>query len=152
MNHDNRGVVIIVPGVGSVKVGWEDFDEVTFSAAPNSGRGYAEYAKEKNLNGTVVTREGRYEGRIVYDLDESRDFELLHGTNGDTEYLIPFRDIARIKPLGWRRADVELHNGLTIELRGSQDVSRENSGLLVFSGDRKPTYVAWQEVTEVIFR
>ena len=152
VNQDNRGVVIIVPGVGSVKVGWDDFDEVTFSAAPNSGRGYAEYAKEKNLNGTVVTREGRYEGRIVYDLDESRDFELLQGTNGDTEYLIPFRDIARIKPLGWRRADVELHNGLTIELRGSQDVTRENSGLLVFSGNNKPTYVGWQDVTEVIFR
>lgn len=152
VNDENRGVVVIVPGVGSVKVGWNDFDEVTFTQAPNTGRRYAEYSDARDLNGTVVTRDGKYDGRIVFDLDESRDFEMLHGMNGDTEYLIAFRDIARIKPHGRSRADVELHAGLTIELEDGQDVSRKNDGLLVFTGQKKPKYVAWEDITEVVFR
>jgi len=153
VNGENRGVVVIVDGVGSVKVGWDDFDGVQFRSAPESGRAYAEYGKASNLQGTVVARDGaRLDGRIVFDLDESWDFELLQGMNHDTEYLIPFRDIARITRQGLRRSVVELHNGLVIELEGGQDVTRKNEGLLVFAGDRGPTYFDWRDVTEIVFR
>jgi hypothetical protein len=151
VNHENRGVVVVVARVGTVKIGWDDFDQATFAPAPNSGRSYAEYAGGRDLSGEVVTRDGRYEGRIVFDLDESRDCELLHGTNGDTEYLIPFRDIADIKPQGRRRSAVELRMGLTIELEESEDVTRKNDGLLIFSGGGKPKYIAWQDVTDIRF-
>jgi hypothetical protein len=151
VNSENRGVVVIVPRIGSVKIGWDDFGEVRFSRAPTSGRSYAEYGKGRDLVGTVLTRDGRYDGRIVFDLDESWDFELLHGKNNDTEYLIPFRNIARITPEGRRRSTVELRTGLTIELEESQDVTRDNTGLLVYAGNRKPKYVDWREVTEVVF-
>lgn len=152
VNYENRGVVVIVPRVGTVKIGWDDFDEARLVPAPNSGRSYAEYAGGRALSGEVVTRDGRYDGRIVFDLDESRDCELLHGSNGDTEYIIPFRDIARIKPEGRRRSVVALHMGLTIELEESQDVTRKNDGLLIFTGDRAPKYVAWQDVVDVRLR
>ena len=152
VNHGNRGVVVVVPLVGSVKIGWEDFDEVTFSSPQGTGRSYAQYAQGGNLAGTVATRNGSYEGRIVFDLDESHDFELLHGTNGHTQYMIPFRDIARITPEGPRRAVVELKIGLTIELEENQDVTLKNDGLLVFAGKQKPQYVAWEDVREVVFR
>jgi hypothetical protein len=152
VNGGNRGVVVVVPKVGSVKIGWDDFDEAKFFPPTGTGRSYAEYAKGGNLSGTVVTRKGRHDGRIVFDLDEAWDFELLHGTNGDTQYMIPFRDIARIRPEGIRRAVVELRIGLTIELEESQDVTRKNDGLLVFTGSGKPDYVAWQDVMEVVFR
>ena len=151
VNHENRGIVVVVPKIGSVKIGWNDFDEVKFERAPGSGHGYSDFARGRDLQGTVVTRDGRYEGRIVFDLDESFDFELLQGKNGDTEYLIPFRDIARIKPKGGLRADVELRIGLTIELEDGQDVTRKNDGLLVFDGDRDPRYVAWKNVTAIEF-
>ena len=152
VNRSNRGVLVKVPGLGSVKIGWEDFDQVTFKDAPNSGRGYADFGTGRELTGAVASREGRYAGRIVFDLDESWDFELLHGKNGSTEYLIPFRDIARITPKGMFRSDVQLRSGLTVELEESQDVSRKNEGLLVFTDSRKPTYVAWRDVDEVVFR
>ena len=151
VNHENRGVVVVVARLGAVKIGWDDFDEVTFAPAPNSGRSYAEYAQASDLSGEVMTRDGRYDGRIVFDLDESRDFELLQGTSGDTEFLIPFRDIARITPQGRFRSDVVLHMGMTIELEDGQDVTRKNDGLLVFTGDGKPKYVSWQDVTDVRF-
>ena len=151
VNRENRGVVVVVARVGCVKIGWDDFDEVTFGPAPSSGRSYAEYARGHDLTGEVVARNGRYGGRIVFDLDESRDFELLQGTNGDTEYIIPFRDIARITPRGRRGSEVELRMGLTIELEESQDVTRRNDGVLVFTDDRKPTYIAWRNVTDLRF-
>ena len=149
VNHENRGVIVVVPGLGTVKVGWRDFEEATFAPAPNSGDGYAEYAGGRSLSGEVMTRDGSLRGRIVFDLDESWDFEILHGRNGDTEFLIPFRDIVRITPRGLQRSDVEVSLGLTIELEESQDVSRKNDGLLVFTNGGKPRYVAWQEVTEL---
>ncbi len=152
VNRENRGVLVKIARIGTVKIGWRDFDEVTFSPAPNSGRGYGEYGPGRELKGAVATRDDLFSGRIVFDLDESWDFELLHGKNGSTEYLIPFREIARIKPRGLRRSDVELRSGITIELQESQDVTRSNEGLLVFGEQRSPRYVAWREVDEVVFR
>ena len=152
VNWHNRGVVVIVPRLGSVKIGWADFDEARLSPAPDAGRGYADYSKGSDLNGTVVTRNGSHAGRIIFDLDECWDFELLHGTNHATEYLIAFRDIARIRREGTRRALVDLRMGLTIELEGSQDVTRRNDGMLVFEGTGKPKYVDWAEVNEIVFR
>jgi hypothetical protein len=152
VNRENRGIVVVEPGIGSVKIGWDDFDEVAFVPAPTSGDPYSEYAGGRDLEGTVVTRDKRYDGRIVYDLDESRDSELLNGTTGATEYLIPFRNVARIKPRGGLGADVELRIGATFALEKDEDVTRRNEGVLVFSGDRKPTYIPWQDVTEVVFR
>ena len=152
VNHENRGVVVNVRGVGSVKIGWDDFEEARFSPAPNSGRAYSEYGKCSDLVGTVATRTGRFDGRIVFDLDESWDFELLQGTSHDTEFLIPFRDIARIRPEGQHRSVVELRNGLFVEMDAGQDVTRDNDGLLVFQGDREPRYIDWLDITEVVFR
>lgn len=151
VDRGNRGVLVKVWGLGSVKIGWDDFDQVTFQPAPHSGRGYADYGAGRALSGTVTTRDGRLRGRIVYDLDESWDFELLHGRNGDTDYLIPFREIARIQPRGFRRSDVVLRSGLTVELKDHRDVSRQNDGLLVFTGAGKPEYVAWRDVRDIVF-
>jgi hypothetical protein len=151
VDRGNRGVLVKMRGLGSVKIGWNDFDEVRFLPAPNSGRGYAEYAPGRELAGQVVAGGQRYTGQIVFDLDESWDFELLHGKNGSTEYLIPFREIARIRPRGIRQSDVELRNGLVIELEESQDVSRKNDGLLVFTDRQQPKYIAWRDVDEVVF-
>jgi hypothetical protein len=152
VNDENRGIVVNVARIGSIKIGWGDFDEVDFSPAPNTGRGYEEYGKGSNLMGTVVTRDGRYDGRIIFDLDESRDSELLQGMNGHTEYLIPFRDIARIRPEGPHRSVVELRMGLKVELEDGEDVSRKNDGVLVFDGGPKPRYVDWRDVKELVFR
>jgi hypothetical protein len=150
VNHGNRGVVVIVPRIGTIKIGWNDFEEVVFEPAPSSGRGYSDYARGRDLVGQVVTHEGRHAGRIVFDLDETWDFEILHGSNGDTEYLIPFRNIARIVPRG-QRSDVTLKMGWTFQLRGSQDVTRTNDGLLVFTGAAEPRYIAWRDVDDVRF-
>jgi len=153
VNRENRGVVVKVPDIGSVKIGWKDFEEITFSDAPRSGPTYASFGQGRKLKGVVESRDGdRYAGDIVFDLDEAWDFELLQGVNGDTEYLIPFRQIARIEPKSPFRADVHLRSGLVIELEDGQDVTRENTGVLVFTSDRrKPEYLAWRDVGTIRF-
>jgi hypothetical protein len=154
VNRGNRGVLVKTKGFGAVKIGWDDFEAVTFIPPPGSGRGYDQYGDGRALSGAVATRgDDRLSGRIVFDLDEAWDFELLQGKSGSTEYLIPFREIARIKPRGSGRSDVVLRNGTTVELVESQDVSaRKHQGLLVFAGSRRPRYVDWRDVDEVVFR
>jgi hypothetical protein len=128
VNSENRGVVVIVPRLASVKIGWDDFDEVTFSGAPKSGRSYADYATARPLighRGHPGWTLGRPAG---FDLDESRTSSCCRARMASTEYLIPFREIARIQPEGRRRRSVELKMGLTVELEGSQDVTLDNDG------------------------
>lgn len=152
VNHENRGVVVIVDGMGSAKIGWNDFESVTFQRAPDSGPSYADFGKGRHLAGRVQARDGRHDGRIIFDLDEASDFELLQGNNGATEFLIPFRDIARIRPDGPGGATVDLRMGMSVQLDDSQDVTRKNDGLLVFENDREPTYIDWRDVREVVFQ
>lgn len=153
VDSDNRGIVVKDPSFGRVLIGWRDFEEITFQTpAPTSGPGYEHYASAHAISGTVHARGASYDGRIVYDLDEAWDFEMLHGSSGDTEYLIPFREIARIAPHGSRRAEVQLRSGRTISLEESQDVSRRNDGVLIFTDSRRPTYVSWRDVDEIVFR
>lgn len=150
VNDDNRGVIIKGES-GKVKVGWDDFERVTFSESPEgAGPAYATFAQTREITGTVTTDRGRsVTGRIVYDLDEAFDAEILHGKRRDTEFLIPFREIVSITPKGRKRAVVELRNGQTIELEDSQDVSRDNDGMLVFSDGDDPVYVAWRHVERI---
>ena len=152
VNGENRGIVVNEPGIGSVKIGWADFDQVTFEPAPETGPSYADYGSGHELFGTVQSDEGTFRGRIIYDLDEAWDFELLQGKNHDTEYSIPFRDILRIEPRGGRGASVVLREGLTIELEDSHDVSRANDGVLIFEGAGKPKYIDWRALKSIEFR
>jgi len=103
--------------------------------------------------GSVKTENGDiYKGRLIYDLDEAYDFEVLQGKDNDEiEYIIPFRNIANIQPIGYDDSEITLRNGQKLKLEDSQDVSEENTGILVFSDKTKPIYIEWKEVEEVTF-
>jgi hypothetical protein len=152
VDDDNRGVIIKGQN-GKVKVAWDDFESVSFDEPKGSGPSYSDFTPAKDITGVITTDDGEtISGRIVYDLDEALDAELLHGRMGDTEFLIPFREIVSITPKGRKRAMVELRNGQTIELEESQDVSRKNDGMLVFSNGDDPVYVAWRDVDQIVLK
>lgn len=153
VNHQNKGIIVTTE-FGRVDIEWEEFDKVTFSKASESGKPYQSFSEQKELRGVVKTRDGEsFKGRLVFDLDEEYTFEVLHGEDDEeNEYLIPFRNIASIRPKGYRESEVILKNGQTLILEESQDVSSENSGLLVFDGDRDPQYIQWDEVSAVGFK
>ncbi len=150
VNGDNDGIIVTLEGVGRVDIPWRDFEKVTFSKPPNSGKAYNDFKDKSPLSGKVVTRSGEIEGRIVYDLDEEFDFEVLQGKIDDMEYIIPFRNIKSIEPKGYRYSVVELRNGEKIKLEDGQDVSERNTGLLVYKAS-KPQYIMWEDVQSITF-
>ena len=104
------------------------------------------------LSGKVKTESGStLSGRIIYDLDEAYDFEILQGKEDDLSYLIPFGEIKSIIPKNYSYTRVELKNGKKLLLTDSQDVTEDNDGILVFTGEEDPTYIPWDDVDEIIF-
>lgn len=150
VNYENRGIIVTVDGVGRVDIPWKDFDKVTFEKAKNSGKSYDDFKNPKPLVGEVVTTNGTLRGEIVFDLDEALDIEVLHGKDDRSEYVIPFQNIKRIVPRGYQRAEIELRNGTKLMLEESQDVSEDNTGLLVYES-KNPLYIPWEDVEEIIF-
>ena len=150
VNYENRGIIVTVEGVGRVDIPWKEFNKVTFKEVKNSGRGYDDFKAPNSLEAKVVTRNGTLKGRIVYDLDEELDIEILEGKDDRSEYSIPFGNISKITPRGYQRSEVELKNGRKLMLEESQDVSEDNTGLLVYEG-KDPKYVPWEDIEEIIF-
>lgn len=149
VNDENRGVIVTVEGLGRVDVNWDDFEKVTFTNAPGSGRSYKDFSSQNKIKGTVQTTEGTsHSGEIVFDLDEAYDFEVLHGKEDDSEFIIPFRNIRNIRPRNYEYSRVVLKNGDELMLGDSQDVSDRNEGILVFEG-RDPIYIPWKKVDEI---
>jgi small nuclear ribonucleoprotein (snRNP)-like protein len=153
VNDENRGVVIKEPRFGKVLVRWHEFEEVTFDdEAKGSGPAYKDFGEPKALMGSVKTEdEETFSGRIIYDIDEGLDLELLDGEDGGIQYRIAFRDIRKIIPRGRHSAIIELRNGEELRLEESRDVTRDNDGILVVDKEDKVSFIPWSEVSEIKF-
>jgi len=152
VNSKNRGIIVTNDEIGNINVDWSNFERVEFRPKRKNGKGYSQFKNPKEITGTVKTKEGKsLKGKIVFDLDEQYDYEVLNGGSGKMFYEIPFRNIKRISPHSNSNCTVELKSNKQIQLRDSQDVSFKNEGLLVFQNSTNPIYVSWREVEEVVF-
>lgn len=155
VSSGHRGVVVMNKEFVSIEIPWDEFEKIEFEEkAPDHIATYSQFKTQKELNATVITEGGKtLSGKIVYDLDEAYDHELLQGKEGEFEYSIPFRLVKKITPKGSYRCMIELKNGKKISLDEGQDVNERNQGVLVFaSGKSDPTYVPWDEVSEIELR
>lgn len=154
VNSENRGIIVNTPGMGRVDIPWREFESVEFFDAPeNAMPTYSEYVKPKSLSGTVTTVRGEsFSGKIVFDLDEELDIELIQGESDNIEYLIPFRAVKRIRPKNYHYSELEFRNGEKIVIGDSQDVSDKNHGILVFQDEDNYKYIAWQDLEEIVFK
>jgi len=148
VDDDNRGIVIKELNLGKVLVEWREFKKVTFAEdVKDSGPAYNDFSEPKRLTGLVKTDDDEtLSGRMIYDLDEALDLEILDGENRGIKYRIPFRNIKAIVPEGRFGATVELKNGRKLELDDSRDVDRGNDGLLVWVEDKTMRYVSWNDI------
>ena len=153
VNDENRGIMVEDQRFGRVTVSWDAFDQITFSDAGKSGKGYDEYRPLGRLSGTVTTSEGaELRGEIVFDMDEAEAWEMLNGSYRDVEFDIPFANIRSITPEGHDEAEIVLRSGETLILEDSQDVTDRNDGVLVFTrGGDEPEYVTWESIANITF-
>ena len=152
VNNENRGVIVNIPGQGRVDIPWDEFEIVTFSTPKMGIINYDDYDASIEISGTVETEEGdKVDGRIVYDLDEAYQFEILNGKKDGIEYHIPFQLIKSIHPASRKKTVVKLKSGKEIKLEDSVDVNEDHDGLLVFGSDDEPKYIPWHEVESISF-
>lgn len=155
VSSGHRGVIVMNKDFVSVDIPWNEFDKVTFSESiPGPLSTYDEYSSQKQLTGEVTTREGKtLTGRIVYDLDEEYDYELLQGKKGDYKFSIALRSVKQIEQVSEYRCVVELRSGAKLSLDDEQDVNERNQGVLVFAKEnQEPVYIPWSEVKLIAFK
>jgi hypothetical protein len=155
VSSGHRGVIIMSREFPSVDVPWDEFDKVIFEEkTPGPAAAYAQFAAQKELSGKVSTHGGKsFEGKIIFDLDEAYEYELLEGKEGEFKYTTPFRNVKKITTKGEHRCMIELRTGKKISLDEGQDVNEKNQGVLVFaSGKENPTYIPWYEIQEIEFK
>jgi hypothetical protein len=151
VDDDNRGIDITVPQVGLIKVEWEDFDRVVFSDPPRS-RTYDDFDGGRRLYGTVRDDQDRiYTGFVTWDLDEKFTWEYLDGQVGDVEFEILFENIASIERYSRRSAEVKLLNGMVFTLSDSNDVDRDNKGIVVEMDEGDEMEFDWYDFGSVEF-
>jgi len=151
VDHSHRGIVITIPGLGSVELDYEDVKRVEFEEAPASET-YATFDGGRELSGTVqLRRGGSVSGKIIWDLDEANTWELLNGEDGGVDYNIPFDNVRSITPKGSRASEVVLTDGRTLRLSDSNDVDADNKGLIVNKEDGTTVELSWDEIRSVGF-
>jgi hypothetical protein len=154
VDSGNRGIYVIVAGLGQVKVTWDEFESLTFLVPPSGSQMiYDRFDGGRELMGTVTDEDGEtYTGRIVWDNDERYTWEFLNGEEDDLEYDIEFAQIASIERRSGRSAIVTLRDGTELTLRGSNDVNDENKGVFVESEDGDLVELDWDEFDSVTFK
>ena len=151
VNHENRGIVVEDPRYGLVTVKWDSFERLDFMDPGSVGPSYADFNDGGPITGKVTARGGKsYEGEIVYDVDESRRWEILDGEDADYLYKVPFALIRSIEPRG-EDCRVTLRGGEKLRLSDTADVGGDNAGIIVLNKAKKATFVAWDDVEKIEF-
>jgi hypothetical protein len=146
-NDVGTTVIIRDYELGIVKLRWEKIKKIEFENTPES-------LGEKlgaPLYGTVKSVDAEFEGLIHWDKDERLTTDLLQGSTNTQKMEIAFEKIACIENLG-DRSQVQLSNGKTVILHGSNDVNSENRGIVVAMKDIGQVEIPWAVFSSVCFK
>ncbi len=153
VNSGNRGILVYQEGIGEVEIPWKSFSSLELFDQIKNPLDVQKYSSPDMLEGKVYLYDNSVlEGKIIYDLDETWEFESLDGDDDEIKYKIPFRNIKRIKPKNYDYSMVTFRNQETLLLGKARDISDRNGGLLVIEEKQNdPQYVAWEEISEIVF-
>jgi len=145
-NDIGATVYVIDKTIGEVAIEWNRIERIGFMPTPHK---LTDKFGEP-LYGTVETYDGTYSGYIQWDHDERISTDKLDGDAEDGKMSIPFAKIRSIE----RRAGhsfVVLQSGREVEMRGSNDVSHGNRGVIIMNKDIPSVDVPWDEFKKVTF-
>jgi hypothetical protein len=165
VNSGNRGIEITDPWLGRAIVQWRDLESLRFHAPASGSRARGSAAAPaatgptfdggRPLRGIVETRTGEpVRGLIRWDNDEAFTWEILDGRAEDVDYDVELglvRIIERVERAEGDGARVELIDGRTLLLEGTNDVSHENQGIFVRPDGGETVLVRWRDFARVTF-
>ncbi|MEM7415577.1 MAG: hypothetical protein AAF389_08800 [Gemmatimonadota bacterium] len=142
-----RGLEIERVDGSPVTLDWHEIERLDFFDGPPAGA----RSEAQRLHGTVTTwNDHDFVGAVTWDLDESVGTDVLDGRSGSEDYEIAFEDIAEIAWESDRSALVTMKDGVQLELRGTNDVNRENRGIEI-AGTFGRAIVEWEDFQRVRF-
>lgn len=149
-NHD---IIVKSMELGHVRIPWEQFRFARFyPEAPRISPPFLAFQTPALIEGRVKTLEGReLSGRILFDMDEELDLETLEGSKEGIFYHIPIRNIRAITRKNYHVCGVTLRNGDQLFLGKEHDLTDNNWGLLIWTGESDPVYVAWNLIDTIQF-
>jgi hypothetical protein len=132
---------------GLAEFQWNDLEVIEFEEAPAG-----EQMSNARLYGTMVTSTGHeFTGYVTWDVDEIYTSDVLDGREGSMNHKIPFGEIRSIERDGSRGALVELNDGRTLRLSGTNDVNSSNSGISISDPLLGQVKVDWRDFGSVHF-
>ena len=144
-------IKIIDGSFGETEIKRANLRKIKFMPEP-AGFEKDAYPRALPLYGSVKTRFGEtYTGYILWDTDESTFTDILDGKDADgVSRKIPMGKIKSIEPY-WSDSKVTLKNDRVIELGGSNDVNRENRGIIIRMPDKFQIKISWRDFDKVTF-
>ena len=123
----------------------EDLSSIVFSAAPENAKTFND-----GIYGTVNSELGTFYGRIMWDKDERTLSEKLDGNDESQEHDINFSAIKSIEKVNeGNAAKVELKDGNTLVLKGTNDVNNSNRGIWIDNPETGRVEIKWQQFTKL---
>lgn len=132
--------------LGEVTIKWDRLDKVEFMDTPENLR----TRMGEPIYGTVFTSGGEITGYIQWDHDERLSTDKLDGDTRDDDLSIPFGNIRSIEKSG-RGVELITKAGKELYLWGSNDVDRDNRGIIVNTPGMGRVDIPWREFDKVEF-
>ncbi|MEM8565275.1 MAG: hypothetical protein AAGF85_02355 [Bacteroidota bacterium] len=146
-NDLSPSIRILDDELGELTIKWSRVRRVQFLPTPAKLRPVLGQA----LYGTVnVYRKGDLNGYIQWDHDERISTDKLDGDTRDGDIAISFGKIRKIES-GRGGSDVELLDGRTFYLTGSNDVNSGNRGIIVTVDGVGKVNIPWKVFNSVTF-
>lgn len=154
VNSGNRGIRVKDPALGRISIDWNDFEMVEFMPPPRDRLPkYSDFDGGHEIEGVVFTEDGeRFEGKIIWDADETYTWEHINGDYHDMDVVVEFADIASIEKHSRRGAIVTTKSGRNMLLKGSNDINYENSGIIVELSDGDEIEIDWYDFEKAEFK
>jgi len=145
-NDIGAKVTVFDDSLGEVVIDWDKIEKVTFGPAPSSITPPAH-----RLHGTLKTNEETFKGFIQWDSQECMSTDKLDGDSEDGNLSIEMGKIRSIEKRSSKSSSVELKDGRTIVLRGSNDVDESIRGIFVEDERYGRVKVSWDAFESVEF-
>jgi hypothetical protein len=133
--------------LGKVELHWNRIERIQFKPAPSGADPGA-----TRLFGSVEADAGSFEGWIQWDKQECRSDDRLDGESEDGDVSIEMGKIKSIERRSRRASRVELEDGRTLTLEGTNDVNDENRGIVVEDARFGRVTVPWSEFRKLTFK